>query len=444
MLLVRILKGGCRGREAAHFLDKVVGSRGRIATVTTSTPPWTRSTGSTAQKNASETRERPKCLGRLHIVDGEDPTVNVIPATAECPVWSCNEWDPLEEVIVGRVEGATVPRLTAEVKANTSEKYWDFYDRRAGRSFPKQHLLKAHAEIEELCNVLRLEGVTVRRPDPMNFSKTYETPDFKSAGLYAAMPRDILIVVGDEIIEAPMAWRSRFFEYRAYRRLIKDYFLRGATWTTAPKPQMSDRLYDMKYPMKTVSDRHQLASQGRFVTTEFEPCFDAADFIRAGRDIFAQRSQVTNLLGIEWLRRHLAPKGVRVHTLTFRDPNPMHIDATFNIIGPGLVLSNPDRPCLQADMLEKAGWRIVQPPPPLVSDDHPLWMSSKWLSMNVLMLDPQRVLVEKGETTIRKMFTQLGIQCIPVTIRHANSLGGGFHCWTCDVRRRGHMEAYFD
>ena len=46
------------------------------------------------------------------------------------------------------------------------------------------------------------------------------------------------------------------------------------------------------YPMKSVEDRHKLAAEGKFVTTEFEPCFDAADFIRAGRDIFAQRSQV--------------------------------------------------------------------------------------------------------------------------------------------------------
>ena len=44
--------------------------------------------------------------------------------------------------------------------------------------------------------------------------------------------------------------------------------------------------------MRTVEDRHKLAAQGKFVTTEFEPCFDAADFIRAGRDIFGQRSQV--------------------------------------------------------------------------------------------------------------------------------------------------------
>ena len=58
------------------------------------------------------------------------------------------------------------------------------------------------------------------------------------------MPRDILTVVGDEIIEAPMAWRSRFFEYRAYRSLMKEYFRGGARWTTAPKPQMSNQLYD--------------------------------------------------------------------------------------------------------------------------------------------------------------------------------------------------------
>lgn len=63
-------------------------------------------------------------------------------------------------------------------------------------------------------------------------------------GMYAAMPRDILIVVGNEIIEAPMAWRARFFEYRAYRPLIKEYFKKGAKWTTAPKPTMANALYD--------------------------------------------------------------------------------------------------------------------------------------------------------------------------------------------------------
>lgn len=49
--------------------------------------------------------------------------------------------------------------------------------------------------------------------------------------------------IGNEIIEAPMAWRSRFFEYRPFRSLIKNYFREGGGWTAAPKPEMSDALY---------------------------------------------------------------------------------------------------------------------------------------------------------------------------------------------------------
>ena len=75
--------------------------------------------------------------------------------------------------------------------------------------------------------------------------------------------------------------------------------------------------------------------------------------------------------------------------------------------------------------------------------DHPLWLGSKWLSMNTIMLAPDRVMVEKEEPGIQKMFSNLGITPVPVTLRHANSIGGGFHCWTCDIRRRGTLQSYF-
>ncbi|KAJ1078568.1 hypothetical protein K5549_000750 [Capra hircus] len=377
MLRVRCLRGGSRGAEALHY----IGSRlGRTVT------GWVQRTFQSTQ--AATASSRNSCAA-------DDKATDPLPK--DCPVSSFNEWDPLEEVIVGRAENACVPPFTVEVKANTYDKFWPFYQKYGGNYFPKDHLKKAVAEIEEMCNILKMEGVTVRRPDPIDWSLKYKTPDFESTGLYGAMPRDILIVVGNEIIEAPMAWRSRFFEYRAYRAIIKDYFRRGAKWTTAPKPTMADELYD----------------------------------------------QVTNYMGIEWMRKHLAPD-YRVHIISFKDPNPMHIDATFNIIGPGLVLSNPDRPCHQIDLFKKAGWTIVTPPRPVIPDDHPLWMSSKWLSMNVLMLDEKRVMVDANEVPIQKMFEKLGISTIKVNIRNANSLGGGFHCWTCDVRRRGTLQSYFD
>ncbi|TRZ01970.1 hypothetical protein DNTS_024148 [Danionella cerebrum] len=400
MLRVRCLRGGSRGAEAAHLIGATVG---RVVS------GWVSRACSFRNNSSSAAAQLP--LSMDEHAHGPEPT----PAQPECPVSAYNEWDPLEEVIVGRAENACVPPFTVEVKANTYEKHWPFYQRFGGQSFPKEHLQKAVDEIEEMCTILALEGVTVKRPEPLNWSEEYKTPDFSSTGMYAAMPRDILLVVGNEIIEAPMAWRARFFEYRAYRPLIKDYFRRGAKWTTAPKPTMSDELYDQDYPIRTVEDRHKLAAQGKFVT---------------------------NFMGIEWMRRHLAPT-YRIHTISFRDPNPMHIDATFNIIGPGLVLSNPDRPCNQIEMFRKAGWTVVTPPTPLIPDSHPLWMSSKWLSMNVLMLDEKRVMVDANETSIHKMFENLGIKPIKVNIRHANSLGGGFHCWTTDVRRRGTLQSYF-
>ena len=211
----------------------------------------------------------------------------------DCPVNSHNEWNHLDEVIVGRVEGACVPPFTSEVRATTYEKWWPFYQNHGGQSFPFHHLARAETEVKEFCKVLEHEGVTVRRPDVQDQSFVYSTPDFSSSGMYCAMPRDIILTVGKELIEAPMAWRSRFFEYRCYRRLLKEYFQRGAKWTTAPKPFMSDELYDHDYRSTSVDERHSLAAEGKFVTTEFEPCFDAADFMRCGRDIFAQRSQVS-------------------------------------------------------------------------------------------------------------------------------------------------------
>ena len=70
--------------------------------------------------------------------------------------------------------------------------------------------------------------------------------------------------------------------------------------------------------------------------------------------MFLINMQVTNMMGIEWLQRHLGEK-YKVHVLSFQDHNPMHIDASINFIGPGLMIANPERPCHQKEFFEKAG-----------------------------------------------------------------------------------------
>ena len=142
------------------------------------------------------------------------------------------------------------------------------------------------------------------------------------------------------------------------------------------------------------------------------------------------------------MRRHLGNK-YHIHKISFQDPNPMHIDATFLAIGPGIVLSNPDRLCNEIEKFHRAGWKVVYPPEPVIPHTHPLWMSSRWLSMNVLMLDEKRAIVAAKEFPLHKTLESLGIQCIKVEMSFANSFGGGFHCWTADVRRRGTLQSYF-
>ena len=52
---------------------------------------------------------------------------------ADCPVNSHNEWDPLEEVIVGRLEGATIPSYHVSFSGNLPSAAAKLYRPLAGR-----------------------------------------------------------------------------------------------------------------------------------------------------------------------------------------------------------------------------------------------------------------------------------------------------------------------
>jgi len=308
------------------------------------------------------------------------------------------------------------------------EDQWDFFRQYGGRPFPPEQIAAAERDLDELVHILEGEGVTVRRPDPADFAKPFSTPHWNSpGGLYAAMPRDILLVVGDLIIESPMAWRSRYFEIHSYRRLLREYFERGARWIAAPRPQLRDDFYDPDYDP---------AGRHGFVTREEEPTFDAADFLRFGRDLIVQRSHVTNRLGIEWVRRALG-SAYRVHELTFNDPHPMHIDATLLPLAPGKLLIHPERVPELPPLFR--GWDVLTAPRPRIPDAHPLYMTSKWINMNVLSLDTERVVVERSDEPMIRALRGFGMKPIPCNFLNFNTFGGSFHCATADIRRRGEL-----
>ena len=363
----------------------------------------------------------------------DETTLEIDAAVGTEPVvCAYNEWDPLEEVIVGTVAGACVPSWDVSLEATLPEDWWDFFRAHGGSPFPAGQVAAAERDLTELVHILEGEGVTVRRPDPVDYARPYSTPDWNSpGGLYAAMPRDILLVVGDLIIESPMAWRSRYYEIHAYRPLLQEYFRRGARWIAAPRPTLRDDFYDAGYDPE---------GQGRFVATEAEPTFDAADFIRCGRDLFVQRSHVTNRIGIEWVRRHLG-SGFTVHEVALADPHPMHIDASLMPLAPGKLLINPERVPVVPPQFR--GWDVLEAPRPRIPDDHPLYMTSKWINMNVLMLDEERVIVEREDEPMIRALRNFGLRPIPCGFLHFNTFGGSFHCATADIRRRGALQSYF-
>lgn len=243
------------------------------------------------------------------------------------------------------------------------------------------------------------------------------------------MPRDYLLVVGDVIIESPMAWRSRYFEGTAYRALLKEYFNNGARWLPAPRPELSAELFSTQFS----NGQELFGEEWQSAVTEFEPVFDAADFVRFGRDIVVQRSHVTNAAGIEWVRRCLGPS-YTIHEHQFHDAHPMHIDASIMPLAPGKLLINPERVKDVPAVLK--GWDLLPAPRSTLPASHPMRMCSPWVVMNVISLDERRVIVEASEEPLIKALRNWGFEPIPVPFRAFYSFGGSFHCATADIRRR--------
>lgn len=364
--------------------------------------------------------------------------------TNPSPVCSYNEWDPLEEVIVGIVDGAMVPSWHTIHRATVlpgQEKQMESLAKRTQKQplpYPEWLVQAASKCVEEFAHILESEGVIVRRPDIVDYSASFRTPAWEVMnGFCSANPRDVFLVIGNEIIEAPMADRSRYFESWAYRSLLKEYLKGGAKWVAAPKPQLLEAQYDPDY--KTPDPGEKM----RFVITEFEPTFDAADFVRFGRDIFVQKSHVTNSLGIEWVRRHLGDE-YRVHEVQSLSPQAVHIDTTLVPLAPGKVLVNPL--FIDVDNLPDyfKSWDILLAPKP---NRTPMTLYdtkviSQWVNMNVLSLDEERVIVEKSQESMIQALKDWGFKPIPCEFESYYPFMGSFHCATLDVRRRGVLRSY--
>ena len=55
--------------------------------------------------------------------------------------------------------------------------------------------------------------------------------------------------------------------------------------------------------------------------------------------------------------------------------------------------------------------------------------------MNMLVVDPNTIIVDKHQYNLIKILEQHKFTVIPLELRHSRTLGGGFHCVTLDLLR---------
>ena len=322
------------------------------------------------------------------------------------------------------------------IKATMPEEHFASF--RPKNRFPAPLLERADAELRHFVEILRDHGVRVYRPKATDW--------FAEGGYTAAMPRDGLMTVGNTIIEACFAWECRHREIELafggiLRELEKDPAVRVVR---APRVERPDALYEgvKGFGEKGANGEANGTNgvhQHEWAINNARPAFDAADFLRFGKTVVGQLSNVTNQKGVQYLRKAV-PEGYIVELLDVTDEHAMHIDATILPLRQGLLIYNPERVSEKA--LRKLNvfkdWELhAYPYQPAPRENPPRYMTSGWLLMNVLSLDNNRVIVEAGDVEFADFIRKLGMEPIPCSFQHVNSIGGSFHCATVDLVRHG-------
>lgn len=343
-------------------------------------------------------------------------------------VSSYNEWDPLEEIIVGRASHARIARPDLGLFAVEYREYGCINNIPSG-AYPQQVIEETEEDLDVLINTLKQLGVTVRRPEIVDHSISFSTPDWQSDGQFNYCPRDLFVTIGEWLIEAPMTLRARFFETLSFKPILLNYLQSGSRWISAPKPKLGDEIYNLTDPNASA-------------IKDDEPIFDAANILRLGRDIFYLISDTGNRCGAQWLQAVLGDE-YRVHAYD-NVYSGSHIDTTIALIYPGLVVVNGERIGeLNLPDLFKS-WDVIYLHDVVDIGYAETSYASKWIGMNLLMVNPHLAIVDKNQIPLIRELEQRKVDVIPLQLRHARTLGGGFHCVTLDVRRTGSLECYFD
>ena len=246
---------------------------------------------------------------------------------------------------------------------------------------------EAEAELDDLSRKLVDLGVEVHRPVEMDFVQL--------GGMYNYCPRDRLLVAGTTIVDPAMMYPCRDMELAAY------------------------------YDIVDACERylHMPRNEGMKL--------DAANVCRLGDTWLYLESASGNRKAYEWLCEQFP--NINIELCNFYAG--VHIDSTIVPIREGLVLVNAARVTPKTLPYALRDWEVVYVDSVVEQSFYQYPYASKWIALNMLVVDPNTVIMDQDQTALIRQLEQRGITVIPHRLSHSRTLGGGFHCVTLDLWR---------
>jgi glycine amidinotransferase/scyllo-inosamine-4-phosphate amidinotransferase 1 len=297
-------------------------------------------------------------------------------------IHSFNEWESLRGVVVGSALGANWP--SDLLKTQTT---WQDTPMPQG-PVPTWIIQETEQELTDICKILEDFEIEVHRPQAMDF--------VARDGMYNYCPRDRLLVVGETVVVPRMMMPCRNQEIESL-----DFVLQAA----------KNVLYMPDQP---------------------DMILDAANVARLDDTLLVLESQSGTPAAIEWLRTQFP--NLTVESCNFYSGT--HIDSTIVPLRPGLVMLNASRVtpnnCPEVfDNWEKIWIHDVEP-----RDFYQYPYASKWIGMNMLVIDPMCVMVDALQKDLIRTLESFKFNVIPINLTHSRTLGGGLHCVTLDLWRQ--------
>jgi glycine amidinotransferase/scyllo-inosamine-4-phosphate amidinotransferase 1 len=299
---------------------------------------------------------------------------------------SWNEWDPLKEVIVGIADHANWPSADPVFSAESSKTSWTETPVPSG-PVPQWIIDEANEDLDALAKVCRDYGAVVHRPQPYNY--------VERQGMYGYCPRDRVLIAGNKVVDVSMMYPCRNQEFRSLEHAWVGY-----------EPLIMPKNCDM--------------------------ILDAANICRLGDTWLFLESHSGNRQAYNWLCEQFP--NITIELCNFYAG--VHIDSTVVPLREGLVLLNGHR--VNESNCPRAfdSWTKIYVDEVVAQGFYQYPYASKWIALNMLVLDPHTVIVDRHQTQLIQILREYQFEVIPLELRHSRTLGGGFHCVTLDTWRK--------